>query len=211
MEVAVVALGAVVAFWGISFLLVMTPGADWAYMITTGLQNRPVIPAASGLLSGYLALTVVVAAGVGTLVAASPVVLAVLTAAGAAYLIWLGAAGVAHPAQPAPAAVGTPRPSWCRQAVKGAGISGLNPKALLLFLALLPQFTRSASAWPLTAQIMFLGAVHILNCAVIYSGVGVGARVVLAARPSLARAVSRLSGTAMVAIGVLLVVHQFAG
>src|SRR2546430_15901466 len=85
MEVAVVALGAVVAFWGISFLLVMTPGADWAYMITTGLQNRPVIPAASGLLSGYLALTVVVAAGVGPLVAASPVVLAVLTVAGAAY------------------------------------------------------------------------------------------------------------------------------
>jgi threonine/homoserine/homoserine lactone efflux protein len=26
------------------------------------------------------------------------------------------------------------------QALKGAGVSGLNPKALLLFLALLPQF-----------------------------------------------------------------------
>jgi hypothetical protein len=37
-----VALGAVVAFRGTSFLLVLTPGADWAYMITAGLRNRGV-------------------------------------------------------------------------------------------------------------------------------------------------------------------------
>jgi threonine/homoserine/homoserine lactone efflux protein len=91
-EVAVVALGAVVAFWGTSFLLVITPGADWAYMITAGLRNRSVLPAAAGLLVGYLTLTAVVAAGVGVLVAGSPAVLAVLTLLGAAYLIWLGAA-----------------------------------------------------------------------------------------------------------------------
>jgi len=77
-------------------------------------------------------------------------------------------------------------------------------------VALLPQFTRAAAAWPLAAQILFLGAVPILNCAVVYSGVGVGARMALAARPALARAGSRLSGAAMIVIGLLLAVRQLA-
>jgi len=89
-----VALGAVVAFWGTSFLLIMTPGADWAYMITAGLRNRSVVPAASGLVLGYVALTAVVAAGVAALVARTPDVLTALTLIGAAYLIWLGVTGL---------------------------------------------------------------------------------------------------------------------
>ena len=203
--------GAVVAFWGTSLLLVMTPGADWAYMISTGLRNQRVLPASSGLLIGYLALTAVVAAGVAALVAGSPVVLTLLTVAGAAYLLWLGVSGLTQPAEPASAGERATGASWRRQALKGAGISGLNPKGLLLFLALLPQFTDPGSAWPLALQIGLLGVVHTLNCAVVYNAVGVGARLVLGARPSMARTVSRLSGAAMVAIGVLLLVHRIAG
>jgi threonine/homoserine/homoserine lactone efflux protein len=45
-----------------------------------------VFPAVGGLLAGHLAATTVVAAGVGALVARSPLVLTVLTAVGAAYL-----------------------------------------------------------------------------------------------------------------------------
>jgi threonine/homoserine/homoserine lactone efflux protein len=97
------------------------------------------------------------------------------------------------------------------QALKGAGVSGLNPKALLLFLALLPQFTDVTYAWPMPVQIMVLGLVHTLSCAAVYSGVGVGARAVLRARPSVTPTVSRFSGAAMVTIGGVLVVHHFAG
>ena len=32
------AVGAVAAFWAVSFLLVLTPGADWAYAIAAGLR-----------------------------------------------------------------------------------------------------------------------------------------------------------------------------
>ena len=95
-----------------------------------------------------------------------------------------------------------------RQAAKGAGISGLNPKVFLLFLALLPQFTDPDAAWPLAVQIAVLGLVHVASCAVVYTGVGTGARLVLRARPAAARAVTRLSGAAMVVIGVLLLVEQ---
>jgi threonine/homoserine/homoserine lactone efflux protein len=71
----------------------------------------------------------------------------VLTVAGAGYLVWLGVGMLARPAtvhadtDPAPSC-------WLRQDAKGLGISGLNPKVFLLFLALLPQFTRADGRWP---------------------------------------------------------------
>lgn len=61
-----------------------------------------------------------------------------------------------------------------RQAAKGAGISGLNPKVFLLFLALLPQFTDPAADWPPAAQVASLGLVHVASCALVYTGVGAG-------------------------------------
>ena len=45
-----------------SFLLVLVPGADWAYAIAAGLRDRSVLPAVAGLLAGYAVLTTVVAA-----------------------------------------------------------------------------------------------------------------------------------------------------
>jgi threonine/homoserine/homoserine lactone efflux protein len=95
--------------------------------------------------------------------------------------------------------------------VKGLGISGLNPKVFLLFLALLPQFTEPNAAWPIAVQIAVLGLVHVASCAVVYTGVGTGARRVLRARPAAARAVSRFSGAAMVVIGVVLLAEPLVG
>jgi threonine/homoserine/homoserine lactone efflux protein len=77
----------------------------------------------------------------------------------------------------------------------------------LLFLALLPQFIRP-TGWPPAVQILVLGLVDLVSCAVIYTAVGTGARRVLRARPAAARAVARFSGGAMVLIGVLLLVEQ---
>ncbi|RAG82669.1 LysE family translocator [Streptacidiphilus pinicola] len=204
------AMGSVGAFWAVSFLLVLVPGADWAHAIAAGLRDRTVLPAVGGLLLGYVALTAVVAAGLAALVAGSPLVLTVLTAVGAGYLVRLGVATLTRPSTPQaagaeddPAAV-----SWLRRTAKGAGISGLNPKALLLFVALLPQFATRGAAWPFAAQIALLGLVHTANCAAVYAGVGTAARRVLRARPAVARAVTRCSGAAMVVIGVLLLAER---
>ena len=43
---------------------------------------------------------------------------------------------------------------------KGVGISSLNPKVLLLYFSLFPQFIRPANGWPVSAQIGLLGALH---------------------------------------------------
>jgi threonine/homoserine/homoserine lactone efflux protein len=176
-------------------------------VIAAGLRYRTVLPAVGGLLAGHLAATIAVAAGVAALVARSPIVLTALTVAGTVYLVWLGVGLMIRPPQPQAAAEQAVI-SWPRQLAKGAGVSGLNPKVFLLFLALLPQFTEPGAAWPLWSQIVLLGMVHILSCAVVYLAVGTGARTVLRARPRGARIVSRVSGAAMTAIGVVLVVER---
>jgi threonine/homoserine/homoserine lactone efflux protein len=198
------------AFWLVSFLLVLVPGADWAYVIGVGLRDRSIVPAVGGVLAGYVVLTAVVAAGVAALVARSPAVLTALTVLGALYLLRLGVAAVARPAVPQAGAEQEDQP-WIRRAARGAGISGLNPKALLLFLALLPQFNTRGGDWPFAAQIAVLGGVHTVNCAVVYLAVGLAARTVLRARPSIARAVTRCSGIAMIAIAVVLLAERALG
>ncbi|EJM50849.1 MULTISPECIES: LysE family translocator [unclassified Pseudomonas] len=196
-----------VAFWAVSILFVITPGADWAYAISAGLKGRVVIPAVGGLLSGHLIATMIVAGGVGTLVANHPTTLTVLTVAGAAYLLWLGLNMLAHPATPHSDDVQTSG-SWKRWAIKGLCVSGLNPKVFLLFLALLPQFTDTTAAWPVPMQMIALGLIHTVSCGVIYLLVGFGSQVVLQARPVAARFVSRFSGAAMIIIAVVLLTGQ---
>ena len=195
---------AVIAFWAVSFLLVLTPGADWAYVISAGLRRRAlVLPATLGLACGALLATLAVAAGVGALVARNPALLTALTATGALYLAWMGIGLWRSPAsvQSGDDAEAGTRWHWT---LKGASVSGLNPKQLLLLLALLPQFVRPADHWPVFAQIMALGAVHAASCAVVYFGVGWGSQSVLRSRPAAALAVSRLSGTLMLLIAALL-------
>ncbi|MGF6108920.1 LysE family translocator [Pseudomonas frederiksbergensis] len=199
-----------VAFWAVSILFVITPGADWAYAISAGLKGRVVIPAVGGLLSGHLLATVIVAGGVGTLVANQPVTLSVLTVAGAGYLLWLGINMLARPATPH-ADGSQASGSWKRWALKGLCVSGLNPKVFLLFLALLPQFTDATAAWTVPMQMIALGLVHTVSCGVIYLLVGFGSQAVLQARPAAARIVSRFSGAAMIIIAVILLGEQVLG
>lgn len=63
------------------------------------------------------------------------------------------------------------------------GVSGLNPKGLLLFLAMLPQFTDPRGSM-------------------------VGTRAVLGARPAASRVLSRVSGVAKIAVGVALLAER---
>ncbi|MFC0509070.1 LysE family translocator [Micromonospora costi] len=204
--------GLVLAFWGVALLLIVVPGADWAFTIAAALAGR-VAPAVGGLTVGYAGMTVVVAAGLGALVAGTPAVLTVLTVAGGAYLIWLGARVLATRTGPVPAAGGPgvrERDGGWATVVRGLGVSGLNPKALLLFVALLPQFTDPDGSWPVAVQLGLLGLVFTASCAAFYATMGRFARAVLHARPAAARLVSRLSGLGMVVVGVGLMLERLS-
>ena len=203
-----VSLASVAAFWGISVLFVITPGADWAYAITAGLGNRSPLPAVLGMLAGHLLATLIVAAGLGLLIAGIPIVLTVLIFAGALYLVWLGIGLLRSPATGLHAGDGPVTGSAWAEATKGLGISGLNPKVFLLFLALLPQFADPTTPWPTSVQMTVLGFIHVANCAVVYLLVAYSARRVLGTRPTAARTVARVSGIAMILIGTILLIEK---
>ncbi|MFG2531514.1 LysE family translocator [Streptomyces sp. NPDC048516] len=198
------------AFLAVDLLLVFTPGADWAFAMGAGLRDRSVVPAVAGLIAGYAGYTLLAVAGLVVIVASSTTLLTALTVAGAGYLVWLGWGVLRQPATltASGAAAGSSR---LQIMLKGAGTSGLNPKALLLYFSLFPQFIDPATGWPVAAQTGLLGTLHMTACAVVYLGVAVLARTVLKTRPSAARAVTRGSGVMMIAIGGLLLVERLAG
>jgi threonine/homoserine/homoserine lactone efflux protein len=217
------AVSSIAAFWAVAALLIAVPGADWAYVIGTVVGGRPVLLAVGGLVIGYAAMTVAVAAGMGAVIAGTPAALTAVTVAGGLYLIFLGLRASTRPSgpaiQPRPEAeaglsgaeAGPAAGGGRATLVRGIGVSGLNPKGLLLFLALLPQFTSPRGGWPLTVQLAVLGLVFTVTCALFYLGVGSLIRRVLAARPGVARVISRVSGAAMIVIGLLLLAERLAG
>ncbi|GHH07117.1 LysE family translocator [Streptomyces lanatus] len=201
--------GTLISFLAVDLLLVCVPGADWAYAISAGLRGGSVAAAVGGLVGGYALHTVLAAAGLAVLVAGSPALLTALTVAGAAYLVWLGWSVLRRPGTPG--AGESVAAGNARVFLRGATISGMNPKGLLLYLSVLPQFLLTkGDHLPVPAQTAALGLLHMACCAAVYLTVGLGARAVLGARPAAARAVTRTSGAAMLGIGAFLLVQRLA-
>ena len=203
----------VATFLTIDVLLVLTPGPDWAYVLAVGLRDRMVLPAVAGLAAGYAALTVLVAAGLAVVITTRPGALTAVTLIGGAYLIWLGVSVLSHSAETRPVGrppgANSPRAhSPTRVAARGAATSGLNPKGLLLFVAVLPQFVERRGALPVSTQIGVLGAIHVVNCAVAYLALGTLARNLFAGSPTAAHTVTRVAGAVMIGLGVLLVLER---
>jgi threonine/homoserine/homoserine lactone efflux protein len=165
------------------------------------------VPAVGGLVVGYLIMTVVVAGGVGAFVAGHHAALVVLTVVGGVYLMWHGATTFLKRSAPENPGEALSASGWATVG-KGAGVSGLNPKGLLLFLALLPQFTNPRWTWPVAGQIGLLGLVFVITCGVFYLFIGSFAKAILRHRPGAARLVSRLSGASMFVIGTVLLVDR---
>ncbi|NKX52701.1 LysE family translocator, partial [Arthrobacter deserti] len=134
--------------------------------------------------------------------------------AGAGTTAARGAAG--HPAAPARSGGAAPavragRAADRRSFLRGLGTSGTNPKALLLYLALIPQFISAGSVLPVPAQTGMFGLAHMLVSAVVYSGVAAGARRLLRSRPAAARLVTLASGIIMIGLGAALLAEQLPG
>ncbi len=202
-------LSVIFAFWCVSILFVLTPGADWAYVILAGIKGKFILNAVTGLVFGHLMAILCVAAGVGALVQHYPILLTVMTIMGACYLLWMGINLFIHPATISTETDATQSldsaGSWL---IKGVGISGLNPKVLLLFFALLPPFIHPQMAFSPTVQIIFLGLIHLISCAVVYMFVGIAANKLLRSRPRAVKFVSRISGGLMMLIAAILFIGQ---
>ncbi|MZR15132.1 LysE family transporter [Maritimibacter sp. DP07] len=180
----------VLAFVGAGIVLNLTPGADVMFASASGLSGGPRAGAAAalGVALGALMHTVLAAAGLSALIAASPVLFELVRWAGAGYLLFL--AWKAWRAGAVPAQGGETRLIGAIR--RGFLTNALNPKVALFILALLPQFT-APGAGPLWAQILALGAIFSVTGFVITAGYGMAAGLLGARLNRHARALNRVS------------------
>lgn len=197
------------AFLVLAGALACTPGVDWAYSITAGLKQRSFVPAVAGLCGGYVLHTVLLVAGLAALLTGVPGMLGWLTVAGAAYLLWLGLTTIRtwRGASFGGAGVRAPANQF-RTFLQGMGTSGINPKGLLFYVALVPQFVSPEASLPVPVQSGLLGLTFVLLVAVVYSCVALLSRRLLYSRPGAARKVTLASGVIMVALGAVLLSEQ---
>ncbi|WP_181012383.1 MULTISPECIES: LysE family translocator [unclassified Streptomyces] len=200
-------LSAVFGFAAVALAMIVVPGPDWAYVLAAGTRNHVVWPVVSGIAIGYALITAVVALGVGPLIATRPLALTALTAAGALYLMYLGIRVLRSRPEPLQATEAAAASSLHFLA-RGVGVSALNPKGLLIFLSILPQFAHPTVTWPLPLQLTALGGVFILICAAVYFPLGHVADRVLGARPRIAQITTRVAGAAMIIVGTILLAER---
>ena len=197
------------AFLVVAAALACTPGVDWAYTIAAGLRQRSFVPAVAGLCGGYVLHTALLVAGLAAVLAGMPGVLGWVTLAGAGYLLWLGVGTLRSwrgASFSADTAVGPG--TQLRTFLQGMGTSGINPKGLLFYVALIPQFVSADASLPVPLQSGLLGMTFVALAGLVYTVVALLSRTLLQSRPSAARAVTLASGIIMVALGTVLLGEQ---
>lgn len=197
------------AFVLVAAALACTPGVDWAYSIAAGLRQRSFVPAVAGLCSGYVLHTVLLVAGLAALLTGMPGVLGWITLAGAGYLIWLGMSTLrTWRAASFSAGAGNDGGTRLRTFLQGMGTSGINPKGLLFYVALVPQFVSAEASLPVPVQSGLLGMTFVLLAGLVYTAVALLSRTLLQSRPGTARMVTLASGVIMVGLGAALLGEQ---
>jgi threonine/homoserine/homoserine lactone efflux protein len=197
------------AFALISFALIIVPGPNVLFVVSRSLmlgRAAGVGTAAGGQIGVYLQV-VAVAFGVGALVERSVAIFTVIKLAGAAYLVYLGVQAIRHRGSLREALEVAAQPrSLGRILGDGITVGATNPKVIVFFAAVLPQFV-NRSAGHVQVQMLLLGSVFLAIAVVCDSSWALAAG---SARSWLARSPRRLEmvggagGLAMIGIGASL-------
>ena len=145
------------AFTGLAVAISVAPGPNVLFVMTQSAWRgrRAGFFAAAGIETANSLYVLCSAIGLAGLIAASGAAFEIIKWAGAAYLAWLGFQAIRHsfdPGEPAPLSTGEASVKAYRDGlVIGLG----NPKTILFFLALFPQFIDPAR--PVWAQSLVLG------------------------------------------------------
>jgi threonine/homoserine/homoserine lactone efflux protein len=199
-------IGHLVAFALFAFILIVVPGPNVMFVISRSLilgRAAGVGTAVGGQLGVY-AQVVAVAFGVGAVVERSATVFGVIRLAGAAYLVYLGVQAIRHRRSLA-AALGAPvEHRTIRRILRDGFLVGVtNPKSIVFFAAVLPQFVnRTAGGVPF--QMLLLGVVFLLIAVVCdssYALMAGTARAWFAKSPRRLAFIGGAGGLAMIGIG----------
>ncbi|HEY3904278.1 MAG TPA: LysE family translocator [Streptosporangiaceae bacterium] len=193
----------------ISFVLIIIPGPNVLFVISRSL----VLGRAAGVgtaLGGQLGIYVqvlAVAFGIGALVERSMAVFTVLKLAGAAYVIYLGVQALRHRKQLWEAFGAAVEAKSVRRIVRDGFFVGVtNPKPIVFFVAVLPQFV-NRSAGHVSVQMLLLGALFIgiaVLCDSTWALVAGTARAWLARSPRRLELIGGTGGLAMIGLGATL-------
>lgn len=201
------------AFFSVALLLALAPGPDNLFVLMQSATGgrRAGFAVVAGLMLGVLVQTLAVALGLAAVFAASATAFTLLKFAGAAYLVYLawgawrappaalGAPGSAVPAQP-----------WPRLLLRGVLMNLSNPKVVLFFLALLPQFVQPGRG-PVALQLLWFGALFIVAGSLVFGAVVLVAgalRARLAGSARVQRGLNRAAALVFVALAARLATAQ---
>jgi threonine/homoserine/homoserine lactone efflux protein len=205
----VVSAGQVAAFAAAALVLIVIPGPGVLFVIGRALAHgrRTALLSVAGHAAGNWVVAVCVALGVGTVVESSAAVFTAVRLAGAAYLVWLGVQAFRDRGSLAGVLEGAAAPRGdVRAAREGLVVGVTNPKAVILFVAVLPQFVdRQAGHVP--AQMLILSAISIAIGLASDSCWGLAASIVrswFARSPRRLGLVGGAGGLAMVGLGLTL-------
>jgi threonine/homoserine/homoserine lactone efflux protein len=190
-----------------SLVLIVIPGPGVLFVVGRALAHgrRTAIATAAGHAAGNYVVAACVAVGLGTLLQRSAQAFVAVKLAGALYLIWLGVQAVRHRKSLADAisAAAGPREGW-RALRDGFAVGVTNPKAFILFGAILPQFV-NRGAGHVPEQMLLLALVSVSIGVVSDSTWGLAASAVrawFARSPRRFALVGGAGGLAMIGLGV---------
>jgi len=198
------------AFAAVSAVVICTPGQDTALTIRNTLLGgrRSGVATAAGVTAGQAVWTLAASVGLVAVLSASQPLFLALRLAGAAYLVFLGlqclraalsrrtARERSAPAESAPAA---------GRSFREGLISNLaNPKMVVFFTSLLPQFVTPGGSVFLTLLLFGLAFCLLTFVWLTAYAVAVARARRLLERPRVRRALDAISGAVLVALGVRL-------
>lgn len=156
------ALGDYIAYFILVTTVVYSPGPMTLFLMAKGMgsQFRQVWPVLIGASNAYLLSIVVFALGLATLLQQNKVILKSFQIAGIIYLIYLAFMQFNKKPLTKDNEIKISNPKTSGLYAKGALIALSNPKAILLFSIVFPEFTAEGSSYSL--QIIFLGVTFLI-------------------------------------------------
>jgi threonine/homoserine/homoserine lactone efflux protein len=193
-----------------SFILVVVPGPGVLFVISRGvaLGRRAAVLTVVGHELGLLLQVLLVAAGIGSLVERSVVAYEVLRIAGAAYIVHLGVQAIRQRRALSTVLDVTATRSPRHIVREGFLVGVTNPKAIVFFTAVLPQFIDPGGA-AVPLQMLVLGLISVTVALLSDSAYGVlagTARAWLSGRPHRLERLGGAGGLMMIGLGTRLAV-----
>src|SRR3984957_5213268 len=190
-------------------LLTITPGLDTALVLRTAATGnaRRAALAGLGIAVGCFCWAILVALGLGTLLAASQLAYTILRWTGAAYLVWTGYRMLRSPRQSFVANGG--RVHETRRAFRtGALTNLLNPKVGVFYVSFLPQFVPDGVS--VAPYILLLGAIHALLGLIWFACLIIATKSIAGflRRPATVKTCDRVTGGVFVAFGISLALES---